>query len=95
MKKFLISLAALVALSTSASAVSFSWVSSKLSGDKTLPSTKNEVEVYGFNFRTYTYVDGAGRICTTAFTDEKAGGLDCDFPPANFDYEEFLKRANK
>jgi hypothetical protein len=95
MKKILTSLAALVALSTSASAVSFSWLSSKVSGDKTLPSTKNEVAAYGFNFRSYTYVDTAGRICTTAFTDEKAAGLDCEFPPANFDYEEFLKRANK
>jgi hypothetical protein len=91
--KILIILATLVALGSSASAVSFSWVSSKLSGDKTLPSTKNEVAAYGFNFRTYTYVDGAGRICTTAFTDEKAVGLDCDFPQKDFDYEEFLKRT--
>ena len=36
---------------------------------------------------------GAGRICTTAFTDEKAVGLDCDFPQKDFDYEEFLKRT--
>jgi hypothetical protein len=95
MKRILISLIAIITLCSSASAVSFSWVSSKLSGDKTLPSTKNEVSAYGFNFRTYTYVDGAGRLCTTAFTDEKAGGLDCEFPPKDFDYEEFLKRANK
>lgn len=93
MKKILISFVTIVAFSTSASAVSFSWLSSKSSGDKTLPSTKNEVSAYGFNFRTYTYVDGAGRLCTTAFTDEKAAGLDCEFPPKDFDYEEFLKRT--
>ena len=55
MKKILITLATLVALSTSASAVSVSWLSSKLSGDKTLQSTKNEVSAYGFNFRSYTF----------------------------------------
>ena len=93
MKKILIILVTLIGLCSSASAVSFSWVSSKLSGDKTLPSTKNEVAAYGFNFRSYTYVDGAGRICTTAFTDEKAAGLNCEFPPKDFDYEEFLKRT--
>lgn len=93
MKKILITFTTLVALSTSASAVSVSWLSSKLSGDKTLQSTKNEVSAYGFNFRSYTYIDTAGRVCTTAFTDEKAAGLDCEFPPANFDYEEFLKRT--
>lgn len=93
MKKILISLAALVALNVSSSAVSFSFISSKLSGDKTLQSTKNEVSAYGFNFRSYTYIDPAGRICTTVFTDEKAGGLDCEFPPKDFDYEEFYKRT--
>lgn len=93
MKKILITFATLVALSTSASAVSVSWLSSKLSGDKTLQSTKNEVSAYGFNFRSYTYIDTAGRVCTTAFTDEKAAGMDCEFPPKDFDYEEFYKRT--
>ena len=93
MKKILGFFSLIAILTVSANAVSMSWVSSKLSGDKTLPSTKNEVAAYGFNFRSYTYIDGAGRVCTTAFTDEKAAGLSCEFPPANFDYEEFMKRA--
>lgn len=95
MKRFLIMLATLVALSTSASAVSFSWLSSKVSGGGTISSTSNEVEAHGWDFRSYTYLDTAGRICTVIFTDNKGGSLDCDFPNANFDYEEFQKRANK
>lgn len=95
MKKILIMLAALVALSTSASAVSFSWLSSKVSGGGTISSTSNEVEAHGWDFRSYTYLDTAGRICTVIFTDNKGGSLDCDFPNATFDYEEFQKRANK
>lgn len=95
MKNILISLAALVALSTSASAVSISWLSSKVSGGGTISSTSNEVEAHGWDFRSYTYLDTAGRICTVIFTDNKGGSLDCEFPPANFDYDEFQKRANK
>ena len=93
MKKILIMLAALVALSTSASAVSFSWLSSKVSGGGTISSTSNEVEAHGWDFRSYTYLDTAGRICTVIFTDNKGGSLDCEFPPKDFDYEEFLKRT--
>ena len=95
MKRILIGLVALVALSTSASAVSFSWLSSKVSGGGTISSTSNEVEAHGWDFRSYTYIDTAGRVCTVIFTDQKGGTLDCDFPNANFDYEEFQKRANK
>lgn len=93
MKKILISLVALVTLSTYASAVSFSWLSSKVSGGGTISSTSNEVEAHGWDFRSYTYLDTAGRVCTVVFTDQKGGTLDCDFAPANFDYEEFLKRT--
>ena len=95
MKKILIMLAALVALSPSTQAVSLSWLSSKVSGGGTISSTSNEVEAHGWDFRSYTYLDTAGRICTVIFTDQKGGTLDCDFAPANFDYEEFQKRANK
>lgn len=93
MKKILASLIVFVGLTSSAQAVSFSCISSKLSGDGTLPSFKNEVEAHGWDFRSYTYVDPAGRICTVVFTDEKGASLDCEFPPANFDYDEFMKRA--
>lgn len=92
MKKIFLSLLAMTAVVTSANAVSFSWISSKLSGDGTLPSFKNEVSAYGFNFRSYTYVDPAGRICTAIFTDEKGGTLDCEFPPKDFDMETFVKK---
>ena len=93
MKKMLISLSTLVALSTTADAVSFSWLSSKVSGGGTISSTSNEVEAHGWDFRSYTYLDTAGRICTVIFTDNKGGSLDCEFPPKDFDYEEFLKRT--
>ena len=95
MKKILISLVALVTLSTYASAVSFSWLSSKVSGGGTISSTSNEVEAHGWYFRSYTYLDTAGRVCTVIFTDQKGGTLDCEFPPKDFDYDEFQKRANK
>ena len=73
-------------------AVSFSWISSKLSGDGTVTSFKNEVSAYGYNFRSYTHVDPAGRICTAIFTDEKGGSIDCEFPPTGFDVEAIIKK---
>lgn len=90
MKKILM-ISALV-LAINAQAVSFSWISSKLTGDGTLPSFKNEIEAHGYDFRSYTYVDPAGRICTVIFTDEKSGSLDCEFPPKDFDIESFIKK---
>lgn len=92
MKKFLVISSLVAALTVSAQAVSFSWMSSKLSGDGTLPSFKNEVSAHGYDFRSYTYVDPAGRICTAVFTDEKGGSLDCEFPPKEFDTEAFIKK---
>lgn len=92
MKKMLLSLLVLFTIVTSANAVSFSWISSKLTGDGTLPSFKNEIDAHGFDFRSYTYVDPAGRICTVIFTDEKGGSLDCEFPPKEFDLESFIKK---
>ena len=93
MKNILIGLIAIITLYSSASAVSFSWLSSKVSGGGTISSTSNEVEAHGWDFRSYTYLDTAGRICTVIFTDNKGGSLDCEFPPKDFDYEEFLKRT--
>lgn len=95
MKKLVLGLATAAVLVTSASAVSFSWVSSKLFGDGTLPSYKNEVSAHGWDFRSYTYVDPAGRICTVVFTDQKGGTLDCEFPPKDFDLEAFVKNMKK
>lgn len=53
---------------------------------------KNEIEAHGYDFRSYTYVDPACRICTAVFTDEKGGSLDCEFPPKEFDLESFVKK---
>jgi hypothetical protein len=91
MKKVLL----LILCVLSAQAVSFSWVSSKISGDGTLPSTKNEVSAHGWDFRSYTYIDPAGRICTAVFTDQKGATLDCEFPPKDFDYDAFMKKMSK
>ena len=92
MKNVLMILVSIIALYSSAQAVSFSWLSSKMSGDGTLPSFKNEIEAHGWDFRSYTYVDPAGRICTTVFTDEKGGAIDCEFPPKDFDTEAFINK---
>lgn len=73
--------------------VSFSWISSKISGGPTIESTSNEVRAHGWDFRSYTYIDTAGRVCTAVFTDEKGGNIDCDFPPVGFDYAAFAKSA--
>ena len=76
-------------------AVSWSQVSAALDNSPVLPSAKHEVSAYGFNFRQYTWIDPAGRICTTALTDGKALGLSCEFPPAGYDYAELQKRLKK
>lgn len=76
-------------------AVSWSQVSAALDNSPVLPSAKHEVSAYGFNFRQYTWIDPAGRICTTALTDGKALGLSCEFPPTGYDYAELQKRLKK
>ena len=93
MKKLIGLLSLTAILTVSANAVSFSWLSSKITGGGTIPSTSNEVEAHGYDFRSYTYIDTAGRVCTVVFTDQKGGSIACEFPPANFDYDEFMKRA--
>lgn len=73
-------------------AVSWSQVSAALDNSPVLPSAKHEVSAYGFNFRQYTWIDPAGRICTTAITDSKGLGLSCEFPPKDYDYATFQQR---
>ena len=82
MKKILF----ILLLSVSAYALSWSQISAVIDNSPVLKSAKHEVSAYGFNFRQYTWIDPAGRICTTAITDGKALGLSCEFPPANYDY---------
>lgn len=82
MKKLIL----VILLSVSAYALSWSQMASAVDNQPVLKSAKHEVSAYGFNFRQYTWIDPAGRICTTAMTDGKALGLSCEFPPANYDY---------
>ena len=81
-----------ILLSVSAYALSWSQMASAVDNQPVLKSAKHEVSAYGFNFRQYTWIDPAGRICTTAMTDGKALGLSCEFPPATFDYAAFQQR---
>ena len=88
MKKILF----ILLLSVSAYALSWSQISAVIDNSPVLKSAKHEVSAYGFNFRQYTWIDPAGRICTTAITDGKALGLSCEFPPSTFDYAAFQQR---
>ena len=82
----------IILLSASAYAVSWSQMAAALDNQLVLKSAKHEVAAYGFNFRQYTWIVPAGRICTTAVTDGKGLGLSCEFPPATFDYAAFQQR---
>lgn len=82
----------LVISAISAYAVSWSQMAAALDNQPVLKSAKHEVSAYGFNFRQYTWIDPAGRICTTAITDSKGLGLSCEFPPKDFDYTSFQQR---
>lgn len=92
MKK-LILLFTLAFFTISANAVSFSWLEGKFKNGGTIDSVMNEVDAAGWDFRTYTWIDAAGRICTVVFTENKGGNPDCDFPPKDFDYDEFYKKT--
>lgn len=82
MKKLFLGMVAAATLAVSANAIGFAWLESKLSGKSTtIKSTWQEVDAAGWDFRSYTYMDPAGRVCTIVFTNEKGGSLDCDFPP--------------
>ena len=59
----------------------FGWsrLESKLISQGTIKSTVNEIESAGWNIRTISWIDAHGRYCTTIFTNEKGGDIDCDF----------------
>ena len=54
-------------------------IETKIVSQGTIDSTINEVKSAGWNLRTISWVDAHGRYCTTLFTNEKGGTLDCDF----------------
>lgn len=92
MKKILFFILLLV---TSSFAISWSQISAVIDNSPVLPSAKHEVSAYGYNFRQYTWIDPAGRICTTAMSDGKALGLDCEFPPNQEIFLEIQKKLKK
>ena len=59
--------------------VGWSRIETKIISQGTIDSTINEVKSAGWNLRTISWVDAHGRYCTTLFTNEKGGTLDCDF----------------
>lgn len=62
-------------------AVGWSRIETKLSSQGTIKSTINEVQASGWDMRTVSWIDAHGRYCTTLFTNEKGGTIDCDFKP--------------
>ena len=60
-------------------AVGWSRIETKLSSEGTIKSTINEVQASGWDIRTLSWIDAHGRYCTTLFTNEKGGSIDCDF----------------
>lgn len=63
------------------SVMGWSRIETKLSSQGTIKSTINEVQASGWDIRTLSWVDAHGRYCTTLFTNEKGGTIDCDFKP--------------
>lgn len=59
----------------------FGWsrIETKLTSQGTIKSTINEVQASGWDLRTVSWIDAHGRYCTTLFTNEKGGTIDCDF----------------
>lgn len=59
----------------------FGWsrIETKLTSQGTIRSTINEVQASGWDLRTVSWIDAHGRYCTTLFTNEKGGTIDCDF----------------
>lgn len=62
-------------------AIGWSRVETKLVSQGTIKSTINEVSASGWDLRTVSWIDAHGRYCTTIFTNEKGGDIDCDFKP--------------
>lgn len=46
-----------------------------------IPSQSYSVEAIGNNLRAYTFLDGAGRVCTGVYSDKGSAWGDCDFIP--------------
>ena len=61
------------------SVMGWSRIETKIISQGTIDSTINEVQAAGWNLRTISWIDAHGRYCTTLFTNEKGGTLDCDF----------------
>ena len=61
------------------SIVGWSRIETKLTSQGTIKSTINEVQASGWDLRTVSWIDAHGRYCTTLFTNEKGGTIDCDF----------------
>lgn len=61
------------------SIVGWSRIETKLTSQGTIKSTINEVQASGWDLRTVSWIDVHGRYCTTLFTNEKGGTIDCDF----------------
>ena len=85
MKKYLISLI-VIPIATLityfiVSAIGWSRIETKLTSQGTIKSTINEVQASGWDLRTVSWIDAHGRYCTTLFTNEKGGIIDCDFKP--------------
>lgn len=59
----------------------WSRIETKLTSQGTIKSTINEVSASGWDIRTLSWIDAHGRYCTTLFTNEKGGTIDCDFKP--------------
>ena len=59
----------------------FGWsrIETKITSQGTIKSTINEVQASGWDLRTVSWIDAHGRYCTTLFTNEKGGTIDCDF----------------
>lgn len=61
------------------STVGWSRIETKLTSQGTIKSTINEVSASGWDLRTLSWIDAHGRYCTSLFTNEKGGSIDCDF----------------
>ena len=61
------------------SEIGWSRIETKLTSQGTIKSTINEVQASGWDLRTVSWIDAHGRYCTTLFTNEKGGTIDCDF----------------
>lgn len=59
--------------------IGLSRIETKLTSQGTIKSTINEVQASGWDLRTVSWIDAHGRYCTTLFTNEKGGAIDCDF----------------